>query len=142
MKAPLWLVPLLQLACGPCDVQDLATYARDSAGDGAVNCGVIALDDDAASAHTCLDDAFTNGRAAYARVEGADGDDMAWVVRSDGAVLKLEFKNHPEGGGDPVIDVLRCGEARTVSGARADTERDFFDCVAPLSEQRSVRVCG
>ena len=138
------MVLLVFLACtdsSDSDVQngcEIEASARHLAGQGAVDCGSVGIDEDPTAVDACVIDAFQKGTAFYAiyTLQGIDSQVMMAFVGDGSSVWTLSYDSDPSGGSDvgAVIYQSTCVEPTVQKGK---TGHDELSCTASTS----TKIC-
>ena len=113
--------------------EDFMDEVSQSAGDDAVDCGVVEIGESEVSTNTCVAEAFINGEAFYAvyELQGIDSSvGAALSADGEGEVLQWEYDSNPTGGvaaGSSEIDSTVCVDAE-LSGSVDSGYADIFNC--------------
>lgn len=137
MKKLILGIALFLAACD-CNLHD---EAFDLAGNGATDCGLVALGASAGPAFACALAAIDEQRAFVLRIERQGKDSHAaeaWVGQKDGDVFLLRYDGDPSGGGgdgNPRIERSTCrGPLRRTVTEDDVANRSFSFAVAAGDE--------
>lgn len=129
MRACLSLLVLLA-ACGGSDCE-LSTIAQTLAGDGATDCGSVAVGGDTTAADACVIAAFQAGTPFFAvyELQGIDSAVSAATVSDGTKVMFLVRDSDPSGGSNvgAVVSETVCAEPAVTAG---EAGHDVLTCAA------------
>lgn len=113
--------------------EDFADEVSQSAGDDAVDCGIVEIGESEVSTNTCVAEAFINGEAFYSiyELQGVDSSvGGALSGDAEGEVLQWEFDSNPTGGvpaSSSEIESTVCVDAE-LSGSVDTGYAEIFTC--------------
>lgn len=124
------------------------TQARELAGEGAIDCGVVPVSGDPSAVDACVLDAFRRGQPLVARYEqpSIDSESAIFLAFRDGTVTELFWDTYGSCRGCPFVTAESCDNPEeadppmTSPDAGAEPTR-----ILPLScttEPSSQRLCG